>query len=108
MNVPSTSSWWVAGSAVDQVLHCGVVQRTLNKTRINVPSRKMYGFADHIFPLITRHARYEKLASANRFGETMKASAFSRCQLYVAFVAGSRDWPMRARSRDSHSRVGSL
>jgi hypothetical protein len=29
-----------------------------------------------------------------------RESAFSRCQLYVAFVVGSRDWTMRARSRD--------
>src|SRR5262249_18355954 len=53
----------------------GVVQRMLNKHWINLTSGKLYGFTDHVLPLIARHVRHQKLAPADRFGEAMKARA---------------------------------
>lgn len=53
----------------------GVIQRTLNKPRIDATAGKLNGLADHLFPLITRHAGHQKLAPADRFGKAMKARA---------------------------------
>src|SRR5262245_39327444 len=53
----------------------GIIQRPLNEPRIDPASSKLYGLADHIFPLITRHAGHEELAPADRFGKTVKAGA---------------------------------
>src|SRR6516162_1990880 len=53
----------------------GCNQRMLNQLRIDLTSSTLYGFTDHVFPLITRHAGYQKLAPADRFGEPMKARA---------------------------------
>src|SRR6516225_9732770 len=50
-----------------------VVQRTLNKSRIDLTSSELYGFTDHVLSLITRHIGHQKLAPADRFGEPMKA-----------------------------------
>ena len=53
----------------------GIVQRALNERGVNLCFSELNRFADDILPLIARHARHQKLAPANCFGEAMKARA---------------------------------
>ena len=55
----------------------GVIQRPLNKPWIDPTSGKLYGLADHVLSLVTRHVGHEKLAPADRFGEAIEARALT-------------------------------